>query len=70
MITIMWQADNCVKNWQNLPIRNPKWDLHNINAHTKFCKNGLIFTQVIVRKLNKKNCDKQITLSKIVEICL
>ena len=33
-----------------MPISNPKQDLHNINAHTKFCKNTLIFTQVIFRK--------------------
>ena len=30
------RADNSVKNWRNLPISNPKPDLHNINAHTKF----------------------------------
>ena len=39
-----------VKNRQNLPINNPKADLHNINAHTKFGENPLIFTQVIVQK--------------------
>ena len=27
-----------------------KPDLHNINAHTKFGKNPLIFTQIIIRK--------------------
>ena len=32
----MWQASNSVKNWQNLLISNPKPELHNINAHTKF----------------------------------
>ena len=32
----MSRADNSVKIWQNLPISNPKPDLHNINAHTKF----------------------------------
>ena len=46
----MSQADNSVKIWQNLPINNPKPDLHNINAHTKFGKNPLMFTQVIIRK--------------------
>ena len=35
-------ADNSVKNWWNLPISNPKPDLHNINAHTKFSENPLI----------------------------
>ena len=31
-------AGNSVKNQRNLPISNPKPDLHNINAHTKFGK--------------------------------
>ena len=44
------RADNSVKIWRNLPISNPKPDLHNINAHTKFGENPLMFTQVIVRK--------------------
>ena len=44
------QADNSVKNRRNLPISNPKPDLHNINAQTKFGENPLLFTQVIVRK--------------------
>ena len=43
-------ADNSIKNWRNLPISNPKPDLHNINAHTKFGENPLLFTEVIVRK--------------------
>ena len=38
------------KNRRNLPISNPKPDLENINAHTKFGENPLIFTKVIVRK--------------------
>ena len=46
----MSRADNSVKNWQNLPISNPKPDLHNINAHTKFGENPLMFTQVIIQK--------------------
>ena len=47
----MSRADNSIKNWQILPISNPKPDLHNINAHTKFGENLLIFIQVIVKKL-------------------
>ena len=39
-----------VKNWRNLAISNPKPDLHNMNAHTKFGENPLMFTQVIIRK--------------------
>ena len=44
------RADNSVKNRRNLPISNPKPDLHNINAHTKFSENPLMFTQIIIRK--------------------
>ena len=44
------RADNSVKIWRNLPISNPKPDLHNINAHTKFGEKPLKFTQVIIRK--------------------
>ena len=36
--------------WLNLPISNPKPNLHNINAHTKFSENPLMFTQVIIRR--------------------
>ena len=46
--TSVSRADNSVKIWQNLPISNPKPDLHNINAHTKFGENLLMFTQVII----------------------
>ena len=45
-------ADNAIKIWQNLPISNPKPDLYNINAHTKFGENPLMFTQVIIWKRN------------------
>ena len=38
------RAGNSVKNWRNLSISNPKPDLHNINAHTKFGENPLMFT--------------------------
>ena len=44
------RADNSVKIWRNLPISNPKPNLHNINAHAKFGENPLMFTQVIIRK--------------------
>ena len=59
------RADNSFKNWRNLPISNPKPDLHNINAHTKFGESPLMFTQVIIQ--NRKY--GQITPSKIDEIC-
>ena len=40
---VSW-ADNSIKNLRNLPISNPKPDLHNINEHTKFGENPLMFT--------------------------
>ena len=43
-------ADNLVKIWRNLPISNPKPDLLNVNAYSKFGKNPLLYTQVIVQK--------------------
>ena len=46
----MSRADNSVKIWRNLPISNPKPDLLNVNAYSKFGENPLLFTQVIVRK--------------------
>ena len=46
------QADNSVKIWRNLLVSNPKPDLHNINAHTKFGENPLMFTKVITRMSN------------------
>ena len=46
---VFW-AGKSVKIWRNLPISNPKPDVHNINAHTKFDENPLMFTQVIIRK--------------------
>ena len=39
-----------VENCRNLTMSNPKPDLCNINAHTKFSENPLIFTKVIMRK--------------------
>ena len=36
---IMSWAYNSVTNWWNLPMSNPKPDLHNINAHIKFGEN-------------------------------
>ena len=44
------RAGNSVKILRNLPISNPKPDLHNNNAHTKFGENPLMFTQVIIGK--------------------
>ena len=44
------RADNSIKNLRNLPISNPKPDLHNINANTKFSENPFMFTQVIIQK--------------------
>ena len=49
LVKIPWHL---LKIWQNLPISNPKPDLHNINAHTKFDENPFMFTQVIIQKQN------------------
>ena len=43
-------ADNCANILQNLPISNPKPDLLNVNAYSKFDENPLLFIQVIIRK--------------------
>ena len=44
------RADNSVNILRNLPISNPKPDLLNVNAYSKFDENPLLFTQVIIRK--------------------
>ena len=54
----MSRADNSVKIGQNLPISNLKPDIHNINAHTKFGENPLMFTQVYS---NEKQTDVRLT---------
>ena len=51
----MSRADNSIKIWRNLPISDPKPDLHNINAHTMFGENPLRFTEVIIRKRNTED---------------
>ena len=51
------RADNTVKILQNLPISNPKPDIHNISADTKFGENPLMFTQVIRKR--KKQTDRR-----------
>ena len=53
------RADNSVKIWRNLPIGNPKPDLHNINKHTKFGEIPLVFTQVIIWKQKNGRMDRQ-----------
>ena len=47
----MSRADNSVKN---LPICNPKPDLHNINAHTKLGENPLMFTRYHPETKNRR----------------
>ena len=46
---VCW-ADNSVNILRNLPISNPKPDLLNVNAYSKFDENPLLFTQVIIQK--------------------
>ena len=41
------RADNSVKIWRNLPISNPKPDLLNVNAYSKFDENPLLFTKLL-----------------------
>ena len=67
--TDMSRAYNSVKNWQNLPISNPKPDLYNINPNTKFGENPLTFTSVIIRKWNFGHIAGR-QMSKIDKICL
>ena len=43
-------AGNSVRIWRNLRISNPKPDLLNVNAYSKFGENPLLFTQVTVQK--------------------
>ena len=43
-------ADNSVNILGHLPISNPKSDLLNVNAYSKFDENPLLFTRVIMRK--------------------
>ena len=40
------RADKSVKIWRNLPISNPKLDLLNVNAYSKFDENALLFTKL------------------------
>ena len=46
----MSRADNSVNILRNLPISNPKPDLLNVNAYSRFDENPLLFIQVIIRK--------------------
>ena len=58
-------ADNSVNILQNLLISNPKPDLHNINAHTKFGENPLIFTQFYTQKTNLANSNPKPDLHNV-----
>ena len=40
------RADNSVKIWRNLHSSNPKPDLLNVNAYSKFDENPLLFTKL------------------------
>ena len=40
------RADNSVEIWRKLPISNPKPDLLNVNAYSKFDENPLLFTKL------------------------
>ena len=62
------RADNSVKIWRNLPISNPKPDLLNVKAYSKFVENPLLFTRYSP-ETKIWACLGQITPSKIDEIC-
>ena len=62
------RADNSVNIWRNLPISNPKPDLLNVNAYSKFGENPLLFTSYSP-ETKIWACLGQITPSKIHEIC-
>ena len=47
---VVSRADNSVNILQNFPISNPKPDLLNVNAYSKFDENPLLFTQLIILK--------------------
>ena len=67
----MWWADNSVRNWGKLPINNPKPDLHNINGlctYQVWWKSTDIYS-CSCPKTKIWPCGRQITLSKIDEIC-
>ena len=51
-----------------MPICNPKPDLHNVNAHTKFGENPLTFTHYHP-EMKIKMCGGHTTLLKIDETC-
>ena len=61
----MLGADNSVKN---LPMSNPKADLHNINAHTNLVKIHCDLLKLLSLKSKKWIYCGQITLSKIDKI--
>ena len=42
---VLWADNFTTKNWWKLPFCNPKADLDNINAHTKFGENPLTSTR-------------------------
>ena len=67
MKILMCPGQKTVKHRWNLLISSPKPDLCNINAHTKFGENPLLFTRYCQSTKNQ-TCCWQITLSKIDEI--
>ena len=62
------RADDSVNILQNLPISNPKPDVLNVNAYSKFDENPLLFTRYHP-EMKIWACLGQITLYKFDEIC-
>ena len=72
------RADNSVKIWRNLPIINPKPDLLNVNAYSKFDENPLLFiklssvnkTMVVSRADNSVKIWRNVPISNRNQISL
>ena len=62
------RTDNSVKNGRNLPVSNPKPDLNNINAYTKFGEKSAGIYKSYHPETKIWTCLEQITASKIDEV--
>ena len=61
LATIVSSEENSSKMNENLPVSNPNLDLYNINTHTKFGENLLIFARYHP-ETKIRTCRGQITL--------
>ena len=63
------RAGNSVKIRRNSHISNPKPDLHNINAHTKFGENPLMFIKLSLSGNENMGVSRADNSVKFDEIC-